>query len=149
MDFLDALDEPVAHEAEIVPVKRELVRQKSPDEQRIDLVRELEEEIYLENVQIVRDAARFVELRPDATEPPPEWIAKMGPEAAWRRFHAAMGAWMGAKSAPVGLSLAKSIVLGVQRNRAMEKSAPKTLNMMMVQISAPLPVFEEEEIEEK
>jgi hypothetical protein len=71
-----------------------------------DRLQKLENEIFAENLVIVMDATRFREIPPDAKEPLPEWIAELGPTEAWKRFRVAQAAWMGAKDAPVGISIA-------------------------------------------
>jgi hypothetical protein len=102
-----------------------------------DRLQKLENEIFAENLVIVMDATRFREIPPDAKEPLPEWIAELGPTEAWKRFRVAQAAWMGAKDAPVGISIAAKTVSNLSKARALRDAGAKTLNIEKIVFAAP------------
>lgn len=110
-------------------------------------IRDIEEEIHEESAAVVQDALRFSELSPEAQEPPHEWVKELGQERAWKRFNTARYALMNAKEAPIGLRIAKDTLMGLSKVRAKEKIGPKTLNMVVVQMSGTLPKFDEVEVD--
>lgn len=112
-----------------------------------DTIRAVEDEIHRESASVLRDALAFVEIDPAWEEPPQEWLEKYGQLEAEKRFRAAKYALMNAKEAPVGLKLAKDTFVGMAKARATEKGGPKTLNMTFVQMTRPLPVYKELEVE--
>lgn len=114
---------------------------------RPDTLRDVEEEIHEEAAAVIQDALRFSELAPEATEPPYEWVKEVGMERAMKRFYTAKYALMNAKEAPIGLRIAKDTLLGMVRAKSKEKAGPKTLNMVVVQMTGSIPVFDEIEIE--
>jgi hypothetical protein len=110
-------------------------------------LRDIEEEIHEEAATVLRDALAFSEIGPEDKEPPFEWVKAFGMEKAWRRFKTAQYALLTPKEAPIGLRIAKDTVLGMARVRAHEKAGPKTLNMVVVQMSGTLPKFDEVEVD--
>lgn len=119
---------------------------------RDEIVRGAELEVHQEAVTVIRDVMRFNELSDAelAAPGPPEWmIEECGGDVkvAGRRFRTARGAAMSAKDAPIAIKLSKDILVGMAKVRSMEKTAPKNLNVMVVQLSQPLPVFDSIEVE--
>lgn len=110
-------------------------------------LRDIEEEVHEEAATVVHDAMAFCKIGPEDKEPPYEWVKALGMERAWERFKTAQYALLTAKEAPIGLRIAKDIMLGLARVRAREKVGPKTLNMVVVQMSGTLPKFEEVEVD--
>jgi hypothetical protein len=104
-----------------------------------DRLRALEDDIYESNLNVVLDATRFRDIDPGQTEPPAEWVAELGEAEARKRLRVANGAWLGAKDAPLGISVAKSIVGAMAKARAVERSGGgRELNMTIaVAIVAP------------
>jgi hypothetical protein len=111
-------------------------------------IRAVEDEIYVESVTTVRDALRFNEIDHEWTEPPVEWVAELGEHEAKKRFRLARYGCMPGKDVPFGLKLAQDTLVGIAKARATEKAGPKTLNMIYVKISAPMPEFEEVEVDQ-
>lgn len=110
-------------------------------------LRDIEEEIHEEAATVIQDALAFAEINPEDKEPPHEWVKALGQEKAWRRFKTAQYALLTPKEAPIGVRIAKDIVLGLARVRAHEKLGPKTLNMVVVQMTGTLPKFDEVEVD--
>jgi hypothetical protein len=127
--------------------KTEIVRRPSKEESMANEIRAIEETLFLEHVKIVRDTACFRDVSPADKEPPPEWVESLGKEEAWRKFRVAQSAWLPVKEAPVALAVASRIVTTAIKARATEKQGPRSLNMTVVQISSPMPVFPEQDIE--
>lgn len=89
----------------------------------------LQDEIFEANLAITHDATRFREISPTDEKPPEAWIAELGEAEAWKRFRVARSAWLGAKDAPVALSMAKSIVSAMSKSAAMRSSGGRVLNI--------------------
>ncbi len=111
------------------------------------MIRAVEDEIYVEAASTVRDTLRFKEIDPAQEEPPLEWIAELGEHEAKKRHRLARSGWMPSKDAPVGLKLAQDTLVGFAKVRAAEKQGPRTLNMVYVKLSAPMPEFDEVEVD--
>lgn len=111
------------------------------------MIRAVEDEIYVEAAATVRDTLRFRDIDPEWTEPPLEWITELGEKEAMKRFRMARYGCMPSKDAPVGLKLAQDTLVGFAKVRAAEKAGPRTLNMVVVQMSAPMPEFGEVEVD--
>ncbi|MDX2253274.1 MAG: hypothetical protein NW202_13395 [Nitrospira sp.] len=146
MDLLDDFpDEPVT------VVKAELVSGKgkalTKSERNIREVRKMEDELYRDNMEIMRDAGKFRDIDPRSDEIPPEWIEELGQKEASKRFRVAKAAWMSAKTAPVGISNARAIVSSIVKARATEKAAPTNLNVG-VAVNMPMPTFKIVEVDE-
>ena len=133
-DFLEEDDEP-----------RSLAKPASRAE-RMDRLRDLENTLLETSLAVVGDALSFRDIDAGATEAPPDW-GGMDPDEAVKRLRMANAAWMNKKDAPVGIELAKQVAVGIIKARATEKAAPKTLNVVQIQMSAPLPQFETVEME--
>ena len=115
----------------------------SVEQQREQTLRSLEADLFLESMQIVADSFKFREIEPNQKEPPEEWVQELGYKKAKERLHSAQAGWMSKKDSPVAVQVAQAVVIGISRSRATEKSGPKTLNVQVVQMSAPLPQFPE------
>lgn len=89
----------------------------------------LQDEIFEANLAITHDATRFREISPADEAPPASWIAELGEPEAMKRFRVAKAAWLGAKDAPVALSMAKSIVAAMSKSAAMRSSGGRVLNI--------------------
>lgn len=126
--------------AEIVPAPIRAVSQHARLER-------IQDDLLERSLAVVDGSVSFADIEPGALEPPPEWIEQYGHEGAMRRLRVARASWMNAKEAPVGIKVAAQVAVGILRAKAQEKSGPKTLNIAVVQMTAPLPQFEEREIE--
>ncbi len=116
---------------------------------RQEKLKELENELFHENMAIMRDVACFRDIEPDCEHPPDNWVMELGMAGAQKRLRVAKAAWMSSKDAPVALNVSKSILMGIIKARATEKAGPRSLNVAMVHMAAPQQEFEERELEEK
>jgi len=149
MDIFAGLpDEPEPITAEIVPAPPKHISRKERVEERLA---ELEASIYEDSLQTVDDILKFADVEPEQLKegerPPEVWVEKLGLEGAKRRLRVAKYALLPKKDAPVGISVACNLVAAISNARAKTQQGPKTLNVQFVQISAPLPVFPEIEVE--
>lgn len=137
---------------------------KKPPSELVRTERELqkiENEIVSEASEMIHSVLRFAEVNPENPEMPSDWLdelshMQMGSEEWHRaseelakRHRVAKAGWMSAKEAPVALAIAKSVLVGAMKARAMAGAAPKSLNVTLVSISAPdqpAPEFPEKEI---
>lgn len=117
-----------------------------PKQERLDRLRDLENQLLERSLNVVSDALYFRDIEPGQKEPPPDW-GDMDPDEKIKRLRMANAAWLNKKEAPVGIELSKQVAVGIIRARATEKAAPKTLNVAVIQMSAPLPQFEVVEVE--
>ena len=109
-------------------------------------IQELEDEVHEEAATIIADALAFADLPEGAEHPPDEWIDKYGPERAQKRFNVAKYAQCTPKNAPVGLRIANNALVGMAKAKAHRKSGPRTLNMIVVQMTGPVPQYDELEV---
>lgn len=112
-------------------------------EERERALKSIESELLRDSMEVVVDSLRFREITPGQEEPPPAWIREVGEKRAIQRLRVANAGWMNKKEAPIAVQLAQVVAVGIIRSRATEKAGPKTLNVQMVQMSAPLPKFPE------
>jgi hypothetical protein len=122
----------------------------------------IENEIVSEAAEMVHSVMRFAEIDPaKPDEKPNSWLDEVAHleigsleheqavEQLEKRHRVAKAGWLSAKEAPVALAIAKSVLVGAMKAKAMAGAAPKHLNLTMVSISAPgqaIPVFPEKEI---
>lgn len=102
-----------------------------PGASQEDRLLKLQDEIFEANLSITHDATRFREIGPADEQPPQAWVDELGEQAAWHRFRVARSAWMGAKDAPIALSMAKSIVSAMSKSAALRQSGGRVLNVEM------------------
>lgn len=138
LDWLteDEPEEPVA-EAQLVEVVDRLPA-AMPAQEGLKLMRD---RMLMSSLEVMEAATAFVEVTPDDTEPPEDWVRKYGLEGARRRLRVAQYAHLPAKFAPVGLTLAPKIALGIMNIDAKLKAPPRALNLT---IQMPAPVMREE-----
>ena len=96
----------------------------------------LEDEIFQEHYDIVRQVAMFKDVDPSEEEPPPDFTARFGSLAvAKKAYRLARSGWMPAKDAPSGVAFAYKVAMGVikarEENRSRQSEA-KPLNVVVV-----------------
>lgn len=101
----------------------------TPPSSQQDRLLALQDEIFEANLAITQDATRFRDIDPGDERPPQAWINELGEADAWKRFRVARSAWLGAKDAPVALSMAKSIVSAMSKSAAMRAGGGRVLNI--------------------
>lgn len=143
-DWLDGLPDD-SGDGELVPKTEDALarRELTAEESRMERVRALEDSLLEENLGIVADAAKFNQIDPGQEQLPHEWLLELGSVKARERMRVAQAAWLPVKDAPVGLKMAQGIALGIIKARAVEKAAPRTLNVAFVQMPAPQQEFAE------
>lgn len=147
-EWFDDVD--AAKEAHIVPVNGILTADSGKQEKALAL-RELEDGLLAESLDIVRNTMRFAEIDPSKGEPPPEWLEKFGDKRAMEVWRTARAAWAAKGEAPVALDIASRTALGIIKARATENSKNKqpTLNVTAVVVNVTNhrvyePLYEEE-----
>lgn len=138
MDWYDELEAPLTEivEAPIIP-----------EEKHQDIIRTIENELHMQSAEVVHGVLAFTDINPSDPDPPKKWVKTMGEERARKRMRLAQAGWMNAKEAPVALKVATQTFAGIVKARATEKSAPRALNVQVVQMSSPVPLFPELEVE--
>jgi len=119
---------------------------------REEVIRNVETELHAEATGVMRDTLRFADLSEEEIQAstPPAWMVaecQGDDRAAARRFRVAKYALSPSKEAPIGLKLSKDLMVGMAKVRAKENAPAKTINVMMVALSAPLPKFDSMEVE--
>ncbi len=145
--------------AQVVP--RGKKRELTVEQRRERTLQNLEAEIFQESMQIVLESFKFREI--DAPlkdengnayfadpDPPRHWVEELeakhpghGLELAQQRLRCAQAGHMSKKDSPVAVQVAQAIAIGISRSRASLNAGPKTLNVQVVQMAAPLPDFPE------
>jgi hypothetical protein len=101
----------------------------------------LEQKLVTQSATIIEDALRFTEWPvddPDAQKATYElWLDTEGPEVANRRRSAIVAAWASKKDAPVGLDIARSILVADMKASATRDSGTKVLNVQRIEFAAP------------
>ncbi len=136
-------------------INRPKRREISVEEKRERVLKNLESDLLRQSMEVVSDTMRFREVAPPLVDPesgetlwvdndlPAEWVRELGEEKARERLRVARAGWMDKKTAPIGVQVAQVLAVGIIRSRATEKAGPRTLNVQVVQMSAPLPTFPE------
>lgn len=120
-----------------------------------DLAQQVEAELFIEAGQQMRDTLRWQEWDPtDQLEQQKtfdRWVQEFGGtaeaiEKAKRLRNVVRAVWMGKKDSPRAVDVAQAIyVVGVKKRAA--DNTPKTMNVQVVQMSAPMPQFAVKRIE--
>lgn len=117
-------------------------------------LKQLENELFDESLKVVHSSiSHTFDLDPaNPEDTPAEWLQEIEDgketlESIGKRKRIALAAWQSPKNAPVALQIAAKVLVGMQKARAMGDQGSKTLNVNVVTINAPMPVFEEKEIE--
>lgn len=97
----------------------------------------LEDSILERSLNTVSAALYWEDIQQGDTEPPQSWVEELGEEGAKRRFTVAKAAWESAKTAPVGLGMARATAMGITKVRALSKVQTPTLNINFVNFQAP------------
>lgn len=108
--------------------------QRAFEEQQLQ---NLENEILLQSMQVLRYATAFGEIDPESLEPPADWIAELGKVEAWKKFRLCKGAWASLREAPVGLKITTDAARSIIRSRSVQKIQPKALSITWISSEAP------------
>lgn len=106
---------------------------------RLTRMLDIEDEVYQQASAILRAGLDFCLIRPDQTEPPPEWVEQYGLDAAKQRLEVAKQGWQPKSLTASGIDLAKCMVIGIGRARrhaAALNQGPREVN---AKIALPAP----------
>lgn len=119
------------------PVLREALGEEGKAA-RLARMREIEDEVFQTAAGILSAALDFCHVRPDQSDPPPEWVALYGEAAARQRLEVAKAGWMPPSLAPTSLKLAVQMYTGIARVRGYQAkhAGPREIN---VTIALPAP----------
>lgn len=130
------------------PGPRAVEREKAKRARDLAKVEEVENELFLESAQAMSDVVQcFQDWDPADKEQQDQLYMRwqmdpaIGPERALRMRNLVRAAWLGKKEAPVGLAIIQSIYVAGVKARATREGGPATMNVQMVQMSAPMPKF--------
>ncbi len=117
-------------------------------------LKKIENDLFTESLSVVHSSiSHTFDLDPEHPEDTPAaWMEEIEngtatEEEVMKRKRIALASWQSPKNAPVALQIAAKVLGGMQKARAMGDQGNKTLNVNVVTINAPMPVFEEKEIE--
>src|SRR3990167_4812480 len=78
----------------------------------------LEDEIFQEHYDIVRQVAMFKDIDPSEPDPPADFISRFPSlDAAKKAYRLALSGWMPTKDAPSGAHFAYKVAMGVLKSR--------------------------------
>jgi hypothetical protein len=101
---------------------------------RLSRIRKLEDRV-LEQAMVNLDGVqRFSEITGLEEEPSEAWVAEVGLEQARHRLRCAKYGLMSAKEAPVGIKVDMAVMSGIMKVRAAEKTGPRVMNAVLVQM---------------
>lgn len=119
------------------PMLREMHGQ-AEKEARLARMLEIEDEIYQTAAGILHATLDFCQVAPDQQEPPAEWVARLGLDAARQRLAVAKAGWLPQSLSPSGPKYAAQLVAGISRARRMQSGqlGPREIN---AKIALPAP----------
>lgn len=117
-------------------------------------LKKIENDLFSESLKVVHSSiSHTFDIDPEQPkETPASWLQELEDgvvtmEDLAKRQRIALASWQSPKNAPVALQIAAKVLGGMQKVRAMGDQGNKTLNVNVVTINAPMPVFEEKEID--
>lgn len=99
------------------PEKVPLPRDTSLAQRRADGIREIEDKLYTESLNVIANALKADEIDGDETEPPAEWVEEMGAKAAKKAHRTARDIRLPASVRPGHIDLAQKLVAGIAKAR--------------------------------
>ncbi len=117
-------------------------------------LKKVENDLFKESLAVVHSSiSHTFDLDPEnPNDLPAEWLQELEDKLVteqelMKRKRIAQAAMLSPKEAPVALQIAAKVLSGMQKARAAGDQGNKTLNVNVVTINAPMPVFEEKEID--
>jgi len=123
---------------------------------KLERLRDVEDDILAKSLEVVRATLKFGELDPATMNSeeagyamPDSWMEEFGGDVdkANEALRIAKAAWLPNKDAPIGIILAQKTLVGIVKARATEKAAPRSLSIAYIVNNAESPPPEYEEIE--
>jgi hypothetical protein len=139
----------VAHNAIVVADDDEpgmTLKEYEADERHKQMLT-IQDELFVEHMKVMRDIGMSRDVNPEDPSIPDAWVQKYGFAEAEKMHRVAVAGWATKKDAPVFVDVSKSVVLGIIRAKATEKSGPRHLNVNVVNMTAPPILFPEMEVE--
>lgn len=87
--------------------------------------------------RIVEAGLAAADINPAQPEPPPEWVAELGPVEAAKKFRLAQAAWAPTSKAPHVFSIASQVVTADARVQAAKNTPPAQLNVAVQVVMTP------------
>ncbi len=116
-------------------------------------LKKVENDLFKESLAVVHSSiSHTFDLDPEnPNDLPAEWLQELEDKLVteqelMKRKRIAQAAMLSPKEAPVALQIAAKVLSGMQKARAAGDQGNKTLNVNVVTINAPMPVFEEKEL---
>lgn len=111
--------------------------------EKANRIKGFEDQILEKSMRILSHSMDFCEIDDTEINIPPEWIAEANGDMkiAKARFRVAKGSQKATAEQPGGIKTAVQTAMGIIRARSTEKQGPRVLNIGVVNISSPLPVF--------
>jgi len=100
-------------------------------------IADLEDEVFQTSVGVVQAMLDFHLVEPGQQEPPPEWVAQYGEQAAKQRLAVAKAGWMPNSLKPSGVDVATRVVTAISRARG---SRQQSLGPAEINVKLTLPV---------
>jgi hypothetical protein len=123
------------------PPPTELVVTPNPAIERkretLGRIESLTNEVLSEAMSSIQAAQRWHEVDPADTEPPADWVEKLGEKEALRQWRIAREAQQPAKHVAYGLKMSVDVASGIMKSRGKEEPA-KQLNVQFIQIQQPV-----------
>lgn len=112
-------------------------------------LKNMEDAILAKSMRILESSLDFPDIDEDTVDVPQEWIDEAGGDEkiAKARFRVAKGSWKSTADQPAGIKTAAQIMTGIIRARSTERQGPRVLNVQVVNLSGPLPVFDTIDVE--
>lgn len=121
---------------------RQELKDDQKREERRARIEDLEYRVYEQASQVVQAALSFHEVTPTQTEPPPQWVADFGYDAARQRLEVAKTGWLPRSLAPNALGIAVSCTIGIRRGQQHNQRLAGGTNVN-VRIALPAPTSRE------
>lgn len=116
-----------------------------------DLIREIEDELFIDSATVVNDSMKFADIEFDESgevvDYPASWRVELTPENLKKRLRIAKANWMTSNEVPHGVKMAKEIAVGIMKARANEGAGAESLRIKHIVMPNPTVMKEFGEIE--
>ena len=154
--------EPEVLVGEVIPSSEPIIRTKKgrtlskknrEDEalKQEDILKGLQDRIFKSSLQIGVDVFDFNAIDPQLKmEEDPvfkQWVEDFGDPEARRKYRVAAAGWLPSKEAPMAISEATKMAVGIIKARAVEKGGARTINVGKLFMAGEIPSLPEREVE--
>lgn len=116
-----------------------------------DMIRAVEDELFLDSATVVNDSMKFADLSFDEDgnidSYPESWDKELSPRDLQKRLRVAKANWLTSNEVPHGVKMAKDIAVGIMKSRAGDGQEAKALRIESIVMPAPTPMKEFGEVE--